>query len=160
MQILISLKHHQILRSMIMANYRHILLATDLMKDSARVVHKALEMAKCNEAKLSIVHVVEPLPGYGYAFIVPAEMEGQLLEEAKKQIAQLGEKLSISETDRYIQIGSTRVEITELAKRIKADLIIIGTHSRHGLAILLGSTANGVVQSAPCDVLTVRLKDE
>ena len=41
---------------------------------------------------------------------------------------------------------------------IHADLIVLGTHGRHGLGLLLGSTASGVLHGCPCDVLTVRIK--
>ena len=40
---------------------------------------------------------------------------------------------------------------------ILADLIVVGSHGRHGLALLLGSTASGVLHGAPCDVLAVRV---
>lgn len=45
-----------------------------------------------------------------------------------------------------------------MAEEQKADLIVIGSHGRHGLGRLLGSTANGVLQGAPCDVLAVRIR--
>jgi len=50
-------------------------------------------------------------------------------------------------------------EIHTLANEIGADLIVVGSHGRHGLALLLGSTANGVLHGAPCDVLAVRVGD-
>ncbi|WP_313899138.1 universal stress protein [Leclercia adecarboxylata] len=45
-----------------------------------------------------------------------------------------------------------------LAKKQGCDLIVVGSHGRHGLALLLGSTANDILHGAPCDVLAVRLK--
>jgi len=51
------------------------------------------------------------------------------------------------------------LEIIKIAEENNVDLIIVGSHGRHGLALLLGSTANGVLHHAKCDVLAVRIKD-
>jgi len=47
-----------------------------------------------------------------------------------------------------------------LAEKINADLIVLGTHGRHGLGLMLGSTANAVLHGAPCNVLTVMVRVE
>ena len=47
-----------------------------------------------------------------------------------------------------------------MAKDIGADLIVVGSHGRYGLALLMGSTANGVLHGATCDVLAVRVGQE
>lgn len=141
-----------------MVKYKHILLATDLMKETKAVEQKAIEFAKQMKAKLSIIHVVEPLPGYGYAYIGVADVEMQLLDEAKKQLAIMGKKYNIPKQNQFLEFGSTSSEIVHTAEKKKADLIVIGSHSRHGLELLLGSTANSVIHHAKCDVLTVRIK--
>jgi len=56
-------------------------------------------------------------------------------------------------------MGSPKTEIIRVAQENGVDLIVVGSHGRHGLALLLGSTANGVLHYAPCDVLAVRLQD-
>jgi universal stress protein A len=63
-------------------------------------------------------------------------------------------------SQRYIVTGHTESEIHRVAKEISADLIIVGSHGRHGLALLLGSTANGVLHGATCDVLAVRVQSK
>jgi universal stress protein A len=45
-----------------------------------------------------------------------------------------------------------------IAKERGVDLIVVGSHGRHGLQLLLGSTANGVLHLAECDVLAVRVR--
>lgn len=137
--------------------YKHILIATDLSEGSERIVQRAFELAKEFAAKLSIIHVVEPLPGYGYAFIAPAEIEQQLIDEAKKQLKEIGKKYTIDDNNIHVLLGPTKAEIIEIAEQNQVDLIVVGTHIRHGLAHLLGSTANAVIHSAKCDVLTVRI---
>ncbi len=141
-----------------MVQYKHILLTTDFSEGSASVTKKACDLAKQMGAKLSLLHVVEPLPGYGYAFIGSAEVEVQLIEEAKKQIANMGKKHSIPKDNQHVEVGPTKIEINRVAKELNVDLIIVGSHGRHGLGYLLGSTANAVIHSAECDVLTIRMK--
>ena len=59
---------------------------------------------------------------------------------------------------RHLAYGQPRQEIHRLAEEQQCDLIVVGSHGRHGLALLLGSTAHDVLHGAPCDVLAVRLK--
>ena len=54
-------------------------------------------------------------------------------------------------------LGRPEVEIHTKAEEIGADLIVVGSHGRYGLALLMGSTANGVLHGATCDVLAVRV---
>ena len=57
----------------------------------------------------------------------------------------------------YIVVGHLVSEVIKAADKEEADLIVIGSHGRHGLQLLLGSTANGVLHLAKCDVLAVRV---
>lgn len=142
-----------------MLKYKHILLATDFSEGTAHVVEEAHQLAKQMGAKLSFLHVVEPLPGYGYAFIGSAEIELQLVDEAKKQLAKLGKKHSVKKENLFVEIGLPKSEVTRIAEEQKVDLIVVGSHGHHGFVEnLLGSTANAVVHHAKCDVLTVKIK--
>ncbi len=140
--------------------YKHILLATDLVDDNKAVIDKASELSKVWGAKLSILHVVEPLPSYGYAYIGGADIESQLMDEAKTKIANLGSAMGVADADQHIEVGPTKIEVLRVAEENQVDLIVVGSHGRHGLAVLLGSTANAVLHGAECDVLTVRLADD
>jgi universal stress protein A len=140
--------------------YKHILLATDLTEETQFVIDKVQEMMKFNKATLSIVHVVEPLPGYSYAYLGIEDIEGQLIAEAKQSMEKLGTKLNVGKSDQFIEVGPTKTKILKIADDVKADLIICGSHGRHGLSLLLGSTANAILHGAKCDVLTVRLPEE
>ena len=140
--------------------YKHILFATDLTDDTDFLVEKVRAMRGLTGATLSLVHVVEPLPGYSYAYLGVEDIEGQLLEEARQATSKLGETLNVGASDQFIEVGPTKTKILHVADDIKADLIICGSHGRHGLSLLLGSTANAVLHGAKCDVLTVRLPEE
>jgi len=140
--------------------YKNILFATDLTEETEYVVEKVRTMVGYTNAKLSLVHVVEPLPGYSYAYLGIEDIEGQLVDEAKQSIEKLGAKLSVPKEGLHVEIGPTKTKILSIADSIGADLIICGSHGRHGLSLLLGSTANAILHGAKCDVLTVRLPEE
>lgn len=142
--------------------YRNILLAIDLHPTcDEQTATKAALIAKESNAKLSIVHAIEHINAYGMAQAYPTviDLEEQMATEAKKALAQFSEKFGISVDRQYIEIGSPKMVILEKAKEINADLIIVGSHGRHGIALLLGSTANAVLHNANCDVLAVRIAD-
>jgi len=140
--------------------YKHILFATDLTEDTEYLLAKVRSIRGYTGAKLSVVHVVEPLPGYSYAYLGIEDIEGQLVDEAKTAIAKLADKLSVNKADQWTEVGPTKIKILKIAEDIGADLIICGSHGRHGLSLLLGSTANAVLHGAKCDVLTIRLPEE
>lgn len=140
--------------------YKHILFATDLTEDTEYLLDKVRTMRGYTGAKLSLIHVVEPLPGYSYAYLGIEDIEGQLIEEARQAIEKLGEKLSVAKEGQFVEVGPTKTKILDTADLVNADLIICGSHGRHGLSLLLGSTANAILHGAKCDVLTVRLPEE
>lgn len=140
--------------------YKHILFATDLTEDTDYLVAKVQQICRLTNAKLSMVHVVEPLPGYSYAYLGIEDIEGQLIVEAKQAMEKLGTTLKINASDQYVEVGPTKTKILDIADTVNADLIICGSHGRHGLSLLLGSTANAILHGAKCDVLTVRLPEE
>ncbi|MBA3660883.1 MAG: universal stress protein [Gammaproteobacteria bacterium] len=140
--------------------YKHILFATDLTEDTQYLIEKVRQMQTFTQGTLSIIHVVEPLPGYSYAYLGIEDIEGQLIAEAQQSIEKLGEKLNIGKDHQFIEVGPTKTKILKKADDLHADLIICGSHGRHGLSLLLGSTANAILHGADCDVLTVRLPEE
>jgi universal stress protein A len=146
-----------------MNNYKHILLAVDFFDQCDAVVDRAQELASRYQAKLSIVHVVDSLPitdaGYGADIPINLDLTAELMDSAKVRLAKLAEQLAITENNQWLEMGSPKTEIIRIAIENAVDLIVVGSHGRHGLALLLGSTANGVLHYAPCDVLAVRLKD-
>ncbi len=139
--------------------YKHILFATDLGDDLDYIIKKVAAMRDLTKAKLSLVHVVEPLPGYSYAYLGIEDIEGQLIDESRTNLNKLGETLKVDTASQFVEVGPTKSKILGVASDIGADLIICGSHGRHGLSLLLGSTANAILHGAKCDVLTVRLPE-
>lgn len=146
-----------------MKNYQNIVLAVEL--DSScddEPVQKAVELAKEFNANLYLIHAIEHMSSYGAAYGVAAgaDIEEMLLENASSAMKSLGEKAGVGEDKQIIKVGPARTIILEEADKVNADLVIVGSHGRHGIRLLLGSTANAVLHGAVCDVLAVRLKDE
>ena len=143
-----------------MADYRQILVAVDFSTESRVVVNKALDIARRNNAGLSLIHVVE-YTGSVYAGDIPLpedlELDQRLADQAKGRLEAMAAELGIANSARIVEIGVPKREIVRIAGEQGADLIVIGSHGRHGLQLLLGSTANGVLHLAKCDVLAVRV---
>ena len=143
-----------------MANYQNILVAVDFSEESGRVLKKAREMAALNQATLHLLHVVEYTSAM-YAGEIPLPEDLNLDQDLAKQAVVKLEKLAqangITDAGRYVDIGIPMHEIIRQAELCAADLIVVGSHGRHGLQLLLGSTANGVLHQAKCDVLAVRV---
>lgn len=114
-------------------------------------------MANLYQAKLSILHVIEPIPTYGYIEI--AELEEARREEVNQALVNLSQRIQVQALDQHIEVGLTKHQILRKAKDLNIDLIVVGSHSHHGLAILLGSTANAILHNAECDVMVVRFKE-
>lgn len=142
--------------------YSHILLAVDFSNEMDSVINKTRDIALLNDAKISTVHVLDnmPMPDMSYGSIISLddETDNALLEQEKAKFNGVCERLAVPENQRWLIWGNPKEEICALAAQEKVDLIIVGSHGRHGLALLLGSTASGVLHHAPCDVLAVRLR--
>lgn len=140
-------------------HYRRILLAVDLTEESAAVVVRAEALAQSNNASLHVVHVIEPL-SLAYGGDIPMDIssvQDQIHEQARRHLGEFALAHNIAAERQHLIFGRADSEIQRLAIELEADLIVVGSHGRHGLALLLGSTANGVLHGAKCDVLAVRV---
>src|SRR5476651_1962589 len=98
--------------------YKHILFATDLTEDTEYLIEKVRSIRGLTGAKLSLIHVVEPLPGYSYAYLGIEDIEGQLIDEARQSIARLGEKFGVGKDDLFIEVGPTKTKILKIADEV------------------------------------------
>ena len=146
-----------------MAVYQHLLLGVDF--DQAELLaNKAKVLADTFHASLSLIHVVDnmpiPDPGYGLDVVLDVDLTGEMIAAARKQLTALAKELGVPDDRVWVAMGSPKLEINRIAQENAVDLIVVGSHGRHGLALLLGSTSNGVLHHAQCDVLAIRLKDD
>ena len=146
-----------------MTQYQHVLAAVDLTEEAPQVLEHAQQIARENGAQLSIVTVVRPIT-YAYAGLdvgwvsremADFEIQSEKVSEAK--LAELADAVGVRKADTYVILGVPATSIKSHAKELDADLIVLGTHGRHGLGLLLGSTASGVLHGTGCDVLAIKI---
>ncbi len=145
-----------------MSDYRRILLAVDLTEESNAVAVRATSLARVYDSELHIVHVIEPL-SLAYGGDIPMDLSSvqeQIHDQAKSHLAEFATTLGVPVDRQYLIFGRPESEIQRVADTKEVDVIVVGSHGRHGLALLLGSTANGVLHGATCDVLAVRVGTE
>lgn len=142
-----------------MSDYRKILLVVDLSDDSSIVGERAKAIAACYGSEITLLHVVEyvPVEPIGEALLPAVQVETELVERAHSRLRELATRLGLSGQPQLVETGSIKSEIIRIAQRIGANLIVLGSRERHGLAILLNFTEDTVLHAAPCDVLAVRL---
>lgn len=143
--------------------YKHVLITVDFSPASARVVARGMEIARQNGARVSLLHVVDYLPPLGFADdLLPSPAllvdEDELINRGKSSLEAFAKKEKISDdTRQHVSLGAPKLEIVDFAQAQGADLIVLGSHGRHGLGRLLGGTASAVLNHAACDVLAVRI---
>ena len=139
--------------------YKTLLMAVDLSDESADVAERAAALASANGAALHVIHVIEPL-SFAYGGDIPRDFSGiqeEIHQQARTQLSEFGGSFDVPADNQHIVMGRPEVEIHATAEELGADLIVVGSHGRYGLALLMGSTANGVLHGATCDVLAVRV---
>ena len=142
--------------------FRRILVPTDFSAASRKAMAYGAALARPCEGQVTLLHVIEPppYPEFGYAHIPIKEAKQK--KAARQVLDLLAQELadpSLGDAP-VIRTGNASHEITEQARQQTADLIVIATHGRNGLAhAVLGSTAERVVRHAPCPVLVVRARE-
>ena len=149
-----------------MARIRRILHPTDFSKASSAAFTKSVELARSNGAELVVLHVLAPplplLAGDGYVSPkVYEDLDKSARAHATGELAALAAKAKKAgvRAKTVLRDGVAHEQIVRAARSPRADMIVIGTHGRTGLAkLFLGSVASRVVSTATCPVLTVRGK--
>ena len=140
-----------------------ILLAVDFSDSSQHACEHALMLARKFNSRLIVIHVInEPVDLRG--FYVPHISFDRLEQEIEEGARKMMEKFSANVMGDYANVETSIVsgipydEILKKAEAENVDLIVLGTHGRAGIDhFLFGSTAERVVRTAQCPVLTVRM---
>lgn len=142
-----------------MAPVRIILFSTDFSESARAAFPLAAALARDHGARLVVLHVATPPP-----FVTPRELERALegpagyrrqLEAELRRYPAPGPQTPMTYR---LETGHPAAEILRVAREEGADLIVLGTHGRTGLArLLLGSVAEVVLRKAACPVLTVKV---
>ena len=135
---------------------KKVLVPVDFSDHSNAAVDEALQMV-ASPSDVTVLHVLPELSP-----LEPGEMWSTITDETRKEhvIRALRERFSGSPyegIEMAVEIGSSGHTITEFAKKIGADTIVIPSHGHSALAhLLLGSVAERVVRHAHCPVVVLR----
>jgi universal stress protein A len=143
-----------------MAEYKKLLVLVDLSRGSEQVATAGRDLAAHSNAALVFLHVVEfvPVEPLGESLMPTAQIEDELISRARGSLSELIARLALPRAVGRVEAGNTKAEILRVADEEQADLIVLGSRERHGLAILVNFTEDTVLHAAHCDVLAVRLK--
>lgn len=148
-----------------MTRIRHILCASDFSNTSGKALNAAIDLAKTNRARLTILHAHVPIVPLVPEQYIQARTWDSVDTETQRWVERQAEKLAEKARKRGIRasglmvVGDPAQQIVRMARSRRADLIVVGTHGRRGFSkFFLGSVAERVVATAPCPVMTVRGK--
>jgi len=143
-----------------MDGYQNILVAADFSAAGETAVKLADTLAGCFGASLTILHVVKHFPeDMPVGVIPPEDVDPQKyitdrarssLEKLSARIGQPGAALEV-----VVSTHSASREIVQYAQGHGIDLIVVGSHGKHGIQRMLGSTAASIMHAASVDVLVV-----
>lgn len=146
--------------------YRRILIAVDASDDADQILDAATALDRKGDESFHVVTVIPPIMdgvtsmgGASFAASWPLQdMEATIAREITDGVRERVARFGIPPDRVEVLYGRPAAEIKALAEKLGADLIVVGSHGRRGLSgVMLGSTANGVLHGATCDVLTVRI---
>jgi universal stress protein A len=143
-----------------MAGYQKVLILLDLSDDSDQVAAAGMNQAAHSGAAIVVLHVVEfiPVEPMGESLMPSMQVEVELVKRARERLSDLVRRLALPRATCRVEAGNTKGEILRVASEEQADLIVVGSRERHGIAILVNFTEDTVLHAAHCDVLAVRLK--
>jgi len=142
--------------------YEKIVLAIDPLGEYKSVVQKAKNIV-AQDGIIEMIYVWDetPVSLVSDSSLVDLNDDDAIVHEqenkVKNLIGKIANKYDIPTVNTHVLTGSAPKEIRNFAKQNDADCIVIGSHGRHGIALLLGSTASSVVHGTPCDILVVKI---
>jgi nucleotide-binding universal stress UspA family protein len=143
-----------------MAELRRFLVPTDFTDTSERALDWAVDLASRVGAAVTVMHAYEiPIMGFpDGALIASPEIATKIADAARAGLERTVARVKDRGValDSILRDGIAFEEINAVAQSIRADLIVIGTHGRRGLArALLGSVAENVIRTSTIPVVTI-----
>ena len=142
--------------------FKQILAPIDFSECSAKALDYAIALGQKFGTKLTLLHVVEPAVYPDNPLLAASTLDDtnqNLVTAGRERLAQFQARVSAAglPVETLVRMGRAQSEISDTAKAIGADLIVMGTHGGAGSKpVFLGGTAERVLRQAPCPVLTVR----
>lgn len=147
-----------------MATFHKILVPVDYSMHSREAMQTAARLARSHSGHIILVNVYESLEELfpeAYWLVAPEHERKRVAELQNKLAAAAKELVAAGAGDFETQLlrGATAEQIVRCARERGCDLIVLGSHGRHGLGrVLLGSVAERVLRTAPCPVLVVKAR--
>src|SRR4030067_992383 len=153
---------------------KKILYATDLSKNSSFAFLYATDMARRHDAKIFIIHVIEPVPAYAEAYTgitdeLKQKQQEEIVEEIRKRLGEFCKKAEAQIGTPCVELvskilvprGHPPEEILNAANEEGCDVIVLGTHGKGFLAhTFLGSVSNAVLHRTQKPVFIIPLPSE
>ena len=139
--------------------YKRILAAMDLGEHSKLVLSRAKAVADAAGAELKLLHVVEyvPVEPMGEALLPAVNIEEELVAGARTRLKELADAAGLGDVEQHVIAGTIKGDVLREAREWSADLVVLGSRERHGLALIVNLTEDAILHAAPCDVLAVRV---
>jgi nucleotide-binding universal stress UspA family protein len=149
----------QIFGSGDLVSFQRVLIAVDSEPLASHAAELGIELAASLGAEVAFVHAIDPALTQATG-ITPAELIAEYEWQAKRLIGEFSKLVrQTSPPLEFIHVGKPASEIVRTAQEWRADIVVIGSHARHGVQrALLGSVAEAVMRHAPCPVFVVRAK--
>jgi universal stress protein A len=143
-----------------MPGYQKLLVVVDLSDVSEQVIIAGRNLAAYSKAEIVALHVVEfvPVEPMGESLMPTVQIEEELIKRSTEKMKEMATRLGLDGIALRVEAGNIKAEILRVAEEEGADLIVVGSRERHGLAILINFTEDAVLHAAHCDVLAVRLR--
>lgn len=142
--------------------FQKVLIAVDDDPIAAHAAEVGMDLAQSLNAEVALIHAIDPSLTFApEAGIAASELALRAGQDGTRLMADFRNRLSAAtHALQFIPQGSPGSEIVKAAREWPADLIVIGSHGRHGITrALVGSVAEAVMREAPCPVLIVRAKE-
>lgn len=134
-----------------MSTYKRILALVALNGDSAAVAKRAVQLSRAYGATLALASVVDYTPGFEsdhVPFLTPGEMRQFIVRDLREKLDQMMTEIGAGGCEIIVGCGSEKEVVSELTRSWRPDLVLVGSHARHGL------DQNGA--RAAYDVLTIQ----
>jgi nucleotide-binding universal stress UspA family protein len=147
-----------------MARFKDILIPVDFSDHSTAALEAAIELARAFDSRLHLLHCYQIQPGgiSPYGIAVPSSYSSEIRDAASQQLAEWQQERIPADMSVDVSVVSEvpSEAIVATAKKIGADLIVMGTRGLSGFKhVMLGSVAERTVRLAPCPVMTVHAPD-
>lgn len=131
-----------------------ILVAVDFFEGAEQVLQRARALADFERYELHVAHVIEPLPDKMYA---NDPLEGLSLQEhVEKMLVDLCQSAGVSVDAIHVQKGAITNQLLTCIDTLAPSCVVVGAHGRKGRRRFIGSSAKGLVNAAPCDIMLVK----